>query len=469
MSANPEAFEFLRQAAYGFVRKNGKDRWKLLDFCTSSILEWLKDEGSELSESEALRVAADVTRWTIEKYNPPRKKAERSREERAATEVSAPLLLEFAAETYGAATVRHAARFSGQSKSTVARHLRQHGISPVRQKKIETLPLKERRLVAILDETFPRDGSGLVLIDELAAVLWDNCVRTATNPLPEIARSTKSTRRKRLGEYLTAINRHGLGLHFFVKGDVVAVRRGREFNGMKDTLIWIDDERRLRGTREVRLPKVTDEAHSYFWDDPWLSRVLIVLEMGLWGQFVAAQNLEPFLELTHPLIDRRPLYPWFQRAIDSYSSDGFAENLAALSDKIIDPEVRRAARFVAGKVMRLQAWARYGHPADYFDDADRELGFMTRLREVAPESFAHCAYLRDVIFMEFMELDHETSQVNWEALKHCKRLRELECSGEWTPPTARELAYYHPVNAERAYYHPANGELIIPTTRRRFE
>lgn len=447
MSDNPEAFEFLRKEAYAFVNKNGKDRWTLLDFCTSSILEWMKDEGSDLSESEALRIAADVTRWTIKKYNPPRPRAARSREQRAAEEVAVTFLYEESAAIHGSPSVRNAARLGGKSKSTVARHLRQQGISPKRRAKVEKLPPKERRLVAILDETFPRDGSGLVLIDELAAALWDDKVSTPTKPLPDIARSTKSTRRKKLAAYLSTISGYGLGFHVVTRGNVVALRRGRRFRDMKEILIWIEDEKQLRGFRGIALPETAENASSGFWDDPWLTCVLTVLEMGLWSYFGDAGDLEPFVRLTHPVIDTRALYPWFWRAINSYSNDGFAENLANLSRKINDPDVRKAVSYVAHKIARIRVWAQYSHPVDYFNDVDREIAFMNRLRDIAPDSHARCGYLRDVILTEFMKQENEYDRVIWEALQHCKRLRELERSGEWTAPTANELAYHHPDNA----------------------
>lgn len=199
MSDNPEAFEFLRHAAYAHVRKHGKDKWRLLEFCTSTILKWKEDERSDLGEADVLRLAADVAKWVFDNYNPPRPGPARSREQRAAEELAITALYEQATEIHGRASVRKTALLADKSKTTVARQLRQQGVAPIRQKKIAALPPIERRLVAILDETFPRDGAALVLTDELAAALWDGQVSTPTKPLPEIARSTKSTRRKKLG------------------------------------------------------------------------------------------------------------------------------------------------------------------------------------------------------------------------------------------------------------------------------
>lgn len=224
MSDNPEAFNYLRFAAYAFVRKHGKEASQLHDYCVAALASWRQGDGSGsgLTDSEARQVIEDVTHWTINRYNLPRQKAKRSREERAATEIAASVLLEFAAETFGAATVRNAARISGQSKTTVARHLRQRGIAPKRRKKIQALPPRVRWLAEILDATFPNDGEGVLMVDQLAAAVWDQSVV----PLPKTARSTLSTRRKKLPEYMTAINGAGIGFHLVVVGDAVAVRRG---------------------------------------------------------------------------------------------------------------------------------------------------------------------------------------------------------------------------------------------------
>ncbi|KAB2724304.1 hypothetical protein [Brucella intermedia] len=106
-------------------------------------------------------------------------------------------LLEFAGEIYGKATVRNAARFGSQSKTTDARLLLQQGIAPVRGKKIEALPVKVRRRAQILDSTMPRDGAAVVMVDDLATAIWSK----AAKPLAGTPASTLSTRRKKLSEY----------------------------------------------------------------------------------------------------------------------------------------------------------------------------------------------------------------------------------------------------------------------------
>jgi hypothetical protein len=444
MSANPEAFEFLRKAAYGFVQKHGKDGRKLQEHCVSELDEWRNGDGSRsgLTDIEAEQIIGDVTQWTINNYNPPRRKAERSREERAASEILAPHALELAAETFGAGTVRNAARISGQAKTTVARHLRQQGIAPKRQKKIDALPPKVKWLVGILDTTFPRDGAGLVMMDQLAAAVWDKVVE----PRSQTARSTLSTRRKKLAEYLTTVNGVGIGFHLVAAGDVVAVRRGRKFKGFKDTAIWIEDERALRGVRGIALPS-EQPSSMLFWADPWLRDVLAILEIGHWPYFTDPKELEPLLRLTRPLFDPRPLYHLFNLAIRRSQKDDFVEDLSALAARVRDTGIRTAAYKVVGDVRHLSARRDWGpHPIDAFDDADLRLKFMERIREVAPDSYARLGYFRAVILEklsdEFAEELHRIPLV----LKRCERLGELEREGGWTPPSAAELSRFHPDN-----------------------
>lgn len=457
MSDNPEAFQFLRHAAYAYVRKHGKDKLKLHGFCRSAILEWRQGAGSDIGEAEALRVAASVAKWVLDKYNPTRAGPARNREYRAAEEFAVTFLYEQAGEIYGRASVRKAAQLGDRPKTTIARHLRQQGVAPVRQKKIAALPPIERRLVAILDETFPRDGAALVLTDELAAALWDGKVGTSPMSPPEIPRSTKSTRRKKLAEYLTAINGRGLGFHAVSKKEIVAIRRGRRFHGIKETLLWIEDEKRLHGFRGIAIPEPVEKEVVRFWADPWLVCVLAVLELGLRSQYSHPSDLEPFVRLTRPVLDTRPLYPWFRRAINSYRSDDFADNLGSLSKRIHDRALRAAVALIASHIQRMQTWANYDDPVSYFHLVDGDLNFMYRLRDIAPESYARCSYLRDVILPEFRkkherESELETSFNRWrkpvivQAMEYCRSLRDLESSGEWSPPTAKELAYYHPEN-----------------------
>lgn len=444
MSANPEAFNYLRSASYRFVQKHGKDAAQLHDYCVGTLETWRRGDGagSGLTESEARQIVEDVTRWTINRYNPPRKKAERSREERAATEITAPVLLEFAEETFGKATVRNAARIGGQSKTTVARHLRQQGIAPKRQKKIGSLPPRVKRLSEILDATFPNDGEGVLMIDHLAAALWDRSVA----PLPETARSTLSTRRRKLPEYLSAINKAGIGFHLVAAGDAVAVRRGRRFHGMKDTVTWLDDHRKRLGTRGIVMP-TRDSSEWLFWEDRWVQDVLALLRISRSPRFGNPAELEPLLRFRHTVFDIKPLYHLFDVAIQRGLTGNFDEDLAGLAQRAHDPSIRKAAHQVSYDISMLSLRRDFEIGLiEAFDEADRHMKFMAQAREKAPESYARLGYFRAVILKQLSEEFDEIPDRVWQVLQQCKRLGEMEKRGEWVAPSGAELAPYRVEN-----------------------
>lgn len=445
MSANPEAFNFLRQYAYGFVRRNGKDSQKLHDHCVRQLAEWRQGDGaaSGLTDAEANQIVGDVTHWTINRYNPPKPKAERSREERAATEMTAPVLLEFAAEVFGAATVRNAARISGQSKTTIARHLRKQGIAPKREKKLQALPPRVKWLAQVLDATFPKDGEGVLMADHVAAAIWDRSVV----PLAKTARSTLSTRRKKMPEYLSAINGARIGFHLVIVGDVVAVRRGRRFRGVKDTVVWIDDQRKRRGTRAIVLPSSTMTSQIMFWSDPWLQDVLAILRIGDYPYFTDPGQLEPLLRLTRVLIDPTPLYHLFELVIWNSYRDDFPQDLSALAQRVRKPSIRNAAFKVAADINWLSTHCKYDpHPSDVFNLADHRLNFMARARDVAPNSYARLGYFRAVVLTELSAGVSEQANRLTSVLERCQQLGAQEQRGEWAGPSSADLALYHPDN-----------------------
>lgn len=441
MSTNPEAFEFLRKSAYHHVRQHGKDVQALRKHCQDALDAWLRGEGSGsgLTNAEARNLVDDVSSWVTMKYKKPRPEALRRREERAAQAMLAPLLLEYAAETYGKATIRNAAKVSGQSKTTIARHLRLQGVAPVREKKIEALPTPIRRLVRILDETFAIDGAWLVQVDHCIAKLWDD-----SNDLPKtLPRSTKATRRKALLEYLSATTKARIGFNIVVRDDVVAIRRGRRFRGFKDTAAWIEEEQRINGFKLLRTPESSGR-RTLYWDDRWLSDILAVLFTGTWHTFTDGRQLEPWLRVVRPLLDPRPLEALFAVAIERALQDNFVRDLEALCAGVTDPEVRRAAGLMAHLIETIHQYSQYWEPLDYFDDVDRELNFMRHLKEHAPESYAKVAHFRNSI-LAGVALDFEDDpNPIYSTLKRCIALREEERTGTWEAPTAEEIASFLP-------------------------
>lgn len=442
MSANPEAFEFLRKSAYGHVQRHGNDAQALRQYCRDALDAWLEGEGagSGLHASEATALVDDVSFWVSRNYRKPKRKALRRREERAAQAAAAPFFLEEAAEAGLTPSVRNAAQLAGRSKSTMARHLRLQGISPVRDRKINALPAPVKRLARMLDATFPSDGAWLVRVDHCIAKLWDDA-----DALPEaLARSTKSERRKKLPELLSAVTSAGIGFNVLVHGDVVAVRRGRRFKGLKDAAVWMEEKERVNGFKLLRSLEAAGRKKR-FWDDPCLSDVLAVLFTGTWRTFSDASQLEPWLRLLRPLLDPRPLVALIETAVCHAVQDDFVRDLEGLCAGVTDGEVKKAAYRLASAIETVQHCAQHEwEPLDYFSDVDRELKFMKHLSVNAPKSYAKLAYFRNVVLPEVAANHADDPNPIHATLMRCRALRDEERSGTWMAPTGKELATFLP-------------------------
>jgi len=444
MSANPEAFEYLRKSAYGHVQRHGNEVQALRRHCRDALDAWLRDEGagSGLHPSEAESLVEDVSYWVGRNYRRPKRKTLRRREERAATAMAAPAFLEYAAEDGLKPSVRNAARISGQSKSTIARHLRLQGISPVRDGRINALPAPVKRLARILDSSFPIDGAWLVTLDHCIAKLWDDA-----DALPEaLPRSTKSERRKKLPELLAAVTAARIGFNILVNGDVIAVRRGRRFHGMKDTAAWIEEEERINGFRFLRSPEIVGRRRQRFWDDPWAADVLAVMFSGAaWRTFPNAEELEPWLRLLRPLLDPRPLVAVIDTAIRGAMQDDFVLDLQSLCAGVTDKEVREAGYKLASVMETIRHDAERGwEPVDFFGDVDRQFRFMTYLARTAPKSYAKLAYFRNVVLPAIAAEHADDLSPIYATMKRCRTLPEEERAGTWKAPTAKELTTFLP-------------------------
>lgn len=442
MSANPEAFEFLRKSAYDHVQRHGNEVQALQQHCRDALDRWLRDEGagSGLSASEAEALVEDVSFWVRRKYRRPKRRPERRREERAAHVAVAPMFLEDAAEAGMKPSIRNAARMAGRSKSTMARHLRLQGIAPVRDGRIATLPTTARRLARILDSSFPTDGAWLVRLDHCIAKLWDDL-----DALPEaVPRSTKSERRKKLPELLATVTAAGIGFNVLVNGDVIAIRRGRRFHGMKDTAAWMEEEERLNGFQLLRSAEA-DNRKKRFWDDSWLSDVLAVMFSGAaWRTFPNAEELEPWLRLLRPLLDPRPLVAIIDTAIRGAVQDDFVADMRGLCAGVTDNEVRKAGYRLAGVMETIRHYATGWEPVDYFGDVDHEFRFMAYLVRTAPKSHAKLMYFRNVVLPKVAAEHEDDPNPIYATMKRCKALPEEEKAGTWTAPTAKELAAFLP-------------------------
>ncbi|WP_312608300.1 hypothetical protein [Agrobacterium pusense] len=429
MSDNPAAFDALRCVAYDFVKRHGKDPVSLEGACRD-FMSISKADGSlgDISDVDVKRLIDDVVRWTIRKYNPPKRRPERHREERAATMILAPEFLEIASERYGKATVRNAARVSGQSKSTLARHLARQGISPRREAKIKQLPANTQKLLRILDETFDRRAEGVLRVAELLEAIWE----ASASGLP---RSTLASRRKALGTMLAVVAKSNLGYHSVTKGDFVAVRRGRNFRSLSEAVVRIEDDCRNNRFVSVVVPRAIDKI--LFWNDPYILHMLEILEMSATEHFYPPERLNSIFFFKRPLIDLTPLLPWLHRAHFSDYSSSIGYNLALLGEKILDPTVRKAASQVS---MQLQMLVGYCGPfricVDAFDMVDYILDVMSHAKQYAPGSFCRLSYLR-----ASLENRDETYE---ELREELRGMLALEQSGEWQAPDEQTLRCYLP-------------------------
>ncbi|WP_193175276.1 hypothetical protein [Oricola nitratireducens] len=433
MSQNPEAFDYLRKQAYGYVHRHGRDRVGLFAFCREKIDEWRTGEGagSNLDDDGARRLARSVAKWTVRRYNPPRPRHERSREQRAACLLAAPAALEFAEESYGKATVRGAARIAGLSKSTLGRQLNRNGIMPMRDRIIAAMPKKARDLVRILDETQHCEGTCVLRLDDLCSALWDGIAPRSGIPLPALPRSTRSTRRKRMRGYLDAVSRAGLGYRAWVVGDHVTIRRGRRFRRIKDIPLLVEDATARGRVREVRLPR----PEGLFWEDRWVRAFVDTLRLGCDPHPMHWEDLLPLLDLMRlagrGLLDPSPLLPWIRRAIDYWGEHDFLRALDRLAAKIEDRTVKEQAWGIVGVLSALHQAS--GRCARDFAIIELEcaLPFRDALRREFPESHARVRWIQESVF-------GATNDVV-EALARCSRLSAMEAAGEWAPPSEREL------------------------------
>jgi hypothetical protein len=349
----------------------------------------------------------------------------------------APVFLELAAEEGLKPSVRNAARIAGLSKSTMARHLLLQGIAPVRDGKIAAVPTTARRLARILDSSFPTDGAWLVRLDHCVAKLWDDL-----DALPEaMPRSTKSERRKKLPELLATVTAAGIGFNILVKGDLIAIRRGRRFHGIKDAAAWMEEEERVNGFRLLRSPHADHSRQKLFWNDPWVSDVLWVLLTGTWRTFSDVSQVEPWLRLVRPLLDPRPLIDVIDTAVRGAMQDDFVLDLRSLCAGVTDGEVRKAGYRLASIMETIRVYAERGwEPVDYFGDVDYELRFMSYLARTAPKSYAKLKYFRNVVLPEIAAQHEDDGTPIYTTMKRCRELSDEEKAGTWKAPTAKQLA-----------------------------
>jgi hypothetical protein len=430
VSDNQEEFEALRKAVYLFVNEHGKNAERLRIFCEDFMREWRENRGRRGADDSGL--IRDIVRWTMNRYNRPRYRPKRSREQRAADVLMAPGALTVSGEVYGRASIRNAALLQGQSKSTVGRHLLRQGIAPRRETKIRKLPKTGQQLVRILDATFATSAAGILELDRLGKALWDN------GEPRHVPTTTQTSRKKKLATLLAGISSAGVGYSIVTIGDFCGVLRGRRFRSLPEANTWIAEAQRVGRYPDIKLPDpTTAPAQEYFWADPVVVDVMSIIDMAVTGHFYPVEKLGAIFRFERLLLDMTPVLPWIERAHHSYAGDDMAENLSALADKITDPVVRKATRRLAKILHDLKGFmGPFPTCFDAFQTVDMVLGIMDKTAEASPESFAKLAYIRDW----FTQADDGYLDERDRLL----RVLELERAGEWLAPDSETLSSYFP-------------------------
>ena len=446
MSANPDAFTFLRHSAYDFAKKHGRDLAQLEAHCEQALADWRNGPGagSGLTDAEADELVWAVSEWTAKTYQPPRKKAERDREQRALERRMAPALLEMVQEDGKPPTVRNAASISGLSKSTIARHLKSQGIAPRRQKKVEQLSPTAQRLLDLIEETLPRDTAGILSLDELGFALWDGLRRDLVKPFPSLPKSTLSKRRKTLKAHLEVLHKGGLGLSIMQSGDSVVVWQGRRIPPMKELAEWFDREMRRVGVLPVAIPRGSPADQQLFWEDPWLKAVLGTFQLALNPHIYDPMRLAPMLDLMRlkggMLRDLTPVYRCAASAIGlRMTRYDFPERLCIVANQISakEKELANIVSDIASKLEWLEQETRKHNPAsDVIFVMEWQIRFMDALRDRFPDSYCRVRHVEQAIFADIENV--------WDAEPVWMSLAADERDGRWNPPDIAELRKWLP-------------------------
>ena len=369
----------------------------------------------------------------MNRYNRPRYRPKRSREQRAMDFLATPVAFHFSAEDFGRASVRNTALITEQSKSTVARHLMRQGIAPRRDGKIRKLSKTGQQLVRILDATFDSRAEGILQLERLGSALWDG------GEPRQVPVTTQASRRKKLATLLAGVSKAGIGYSIVTIEDICGIRRGRRFHSFSEAATWIAEGKRLGRYPAIQFPKLNAApAQDYFWADPVVIDVMSIIDMSVMGHFYPLERLAPIRRFERLLIDMTPVWPWVERAYHSFAGDDMAQNLSDLADKITDPGVQKTTRRLAKILHDLKVFmGAYPLCYDAFQTVDFVLGVMDKTAEAAPASFAKLAYIRD-----WFEASGDYYR---DVREHLPRMLDFEKAGEWQAPDAETLAHYLPV------------------------
>ncbi len=343
MSANPVVFRWLRERAYGFADKHGRDHEALHRFCREQVQEWRRTdpEGGDLGADASERLACDVAKWVAEKYRPKRKRPKSTREERAIDQATITYWVEDIEAAGERPSVRNVANWGQFSKTRAARLLNAEGIAPRRKAEAAKLSARAQQLYRILDWHVPRSGQIAISLDPLIDLIWP------PHPVVDTKKSARSMRKKRFRKLAEEIESARLGFHIHIFDDVMAVRHGRRWGRPKDIALYIDDEREWQRVVTPEIPPDPTRT-DLFWNQPEIQICVGLLKIARFRNICCLEDVMPLVIASRSGLDDAPIIRAVRRAIVSGK-----RSLEFLSDAAYYASVRNRAvgkRF--GRFMR---------------------------------------------------------------------------------------------------------------------
>lgn len=429
MSANPAAFAWLRQRAYEFAGRHGRDRDALRQFCFEQIRDWRRDdpEGGELSERAGDDLAYDVADWVAEKYRPKKKQPKSTQKDRALDQATITYWTEEIEEAGERPSVRNVGAWAQYSKTKAGRLLNAEGIAPVREAIVAKLSAKAQRLYRILDWNVRRPGQVALSVSHMIDLVWP--------PHPVIAtkKSARSMQKKRLEKLVSEINAVRLGFHIGVFNGVMAVRSERRWKRLQDIPLYVE-EQKMRGRISIPFPLRQVVRPDAFWDQPEIRTCVGLLRFSVCGGLDQLEDVMPVVHVCKPILDEKHSIRAVRRALAAVCYNTF-EVLSELADYVAKQN-RTVGNGIA-KFTGIAQWLLWG--GGYGWDARGVLYEVFRRSEYLSfvESRDRAAgdrihYLLETVIQDFAPCA--------ETLARCERLAREEAANLWRQGPGNEAA-----------------------------
>jgi hypothetical protein len=401
LSANPAAFDLLRDRAYKFAAKNGKDAGALGEFCYAQIEEWraADPEGSDLSECEGKHIAQAVATWVATKYKPRRKAAKTTRAQRDADKSLVTLVLETLEEIGERQSARNVAAFAGYSKSKAARLMKDAGIAPRHDAKVGDMSAPAQRLYRILEWNTPAFRPIAIPVDHLIRYVWP------PHPVVPIKKSARSMQRKRFESLIREISKARLGFQILTDQNVAVVRSDRRWKRLNEAALYLDDAIRHGWIHAPHIPPVPEapdvDLERLFSQRPEIQLCFSLLRMTRQRDFRRPSDAMPILKLmqdssVHP--DR--ILQALSRALASgnrcvdylFKMRDFRWN----EDRVFAQAIGRFAK-IASEIFPTERWSYFYFAYDLLTQIFHTSGYLERLKSSDPEAAARVQHLLDTI------------------------------------------------------------------------